>query len=196
SRYTRICSVHFMDGKKAHWCDVPSIFPWTKAQRQGKPPSENDSLKSEIDRLIARKFGIHKFQDNDEAICFYTGFPDFERFKICFDYFGKSVEHITSVTRQKLTPMNKFFMVMCRLRLEIDIWPSRELVNETMPECFKQKYLSTRVIIDATEIQMESPSAPDMQSVIFSNYKSRNTVKALVGIIPSGAVSFVSDLYT
>nr|XP_006819728.1 PREDICTED: THAP domain-containing protein 11-like [Saccoglossus kowalevskii] len=34
---TRICSVHFIDGKKAHWCDVPSIFPWTKAQRQRKP---------------------------------------------------------------------------------------------------------------------------------------------------------------
>ena len=78
---------------------------------------------------------------------------------------------------------------------EIDIWPSRERIKETMPECFKT-YQSTRVIIDATEIQMEKPSAPDMQSVTFSNYKSRNTVKVLIGITPSGAVSFVSDLFT
>ncbi|XP_070544930.1 uncharacterized protein [Ptychodera flava] len=79
---------------------------------------------------------------------------------------------------------------------EIDIWPSRELVDLMMPSCFKEKYPTTRVVIDATEIQMEKPSSPDLQSLTYSCYKSRNTVKGLVGITPSGAVSFVSDLHT
>ena len=41
----------------------------------------------------------------------------------------------------------------------INIWLSRELVNETMPEDFKAKYLSTRVIIDCTEVRCEMPSS-------------------------------------
>ena len=30
----------------------------------------------------------------------------------------------------------------------INIWPSRKLVNETMPRDFKEKHPTTRVIID------------------------------------------------
>ena len=30
----------------------------------------------------------------------------------------------------------------------INIWPSREVIDRTMPEAFKNKYGSTRVIID------------------------------------------------
>ena len=39
------------------------------------------------------------------------------------------------------------------------------------------------------------PSSLRSQSVTYSSYKHHNTAKALIGISPSGAVSFVSDLY-
>ena len=40
------------------------------------------------------------------------------------------------------------------LKLEqINIWPSRELLDETMPQDFKDKDPSTRVIIDCMELQ-------------------------------------------
>ena len=39
------------------------------------------------------------------------------------------------------------------------------------------------------------PSNPTAQQLTFSNYKNHNTLKALIGITPSRAVCFVSDLY-
>ena len=60
-----------------------------------------------------------------------------------------------------------------------------------MPESFKNHYPNTRVIIDATEFAVERPSSLLSQSSTFSTYKNRNTV----GIMPSRAISFVSDCY-
>lgn len=37
----------------------------------------------------------------------------------------------------------------------INIWPSREVVERTVPEAFKSKYKSTRIIIDCTEIRCQ-----------------------------------------
>ena len=65
-----------------------------------------------------------------------------------------------------------------------------------MPESFKKSYPTTRVIIDCTEIFIETPSSFRTQSVTYSNYKHHNTAKGLVGISPSGSISFVSDLYS
>lgn len=43
---------------------------------------------------------------------------------------------------------------------------------------------------------MENPSGLDNQSACYSQYKSHNTMKGLIGITPSGVISFVKDLYT
>ncbi|XP_003386507.1 PREDICTED: uncharacterized protein LOC100637207 [Amphimedon queenslandica] len=78
---------------------------------------------------------------------------------------------------------------------EIPLWPPRQVINNSMPAHFSEKYPSTRVIIDAGKIYVEKPSLPDVQQLTFSTYKNDNTYKVLVGISPSGAVTFVSDLY-
>ena len=58
----------------------------------------------------------------------------------------------------------------------INIWPSRELVNETMPEDFKAKYPTTRVIFDCTEVRCEMPSSLFLNSELFSSYKHHTTL--------------------
>lgn len=78
----------------------------------------------------------------------------------------------------------------------INIWPSRELVNETMPDDFKAKYPTTRVIIDCTEVRCEMPSSLLLNSELFSSYKNHTTLKALVGISPKGGFTFIGQLYT
>ena len=78
---------------------------------------------------------------------------------------------------------------------QIPIWPPKALVLSNMPRAFKVKYPSTRVIIDATEIYIEKPAVPELQQLTFSSYKNHNTYKGLIGISPSGAIIFISDLY-
>ena len=64
-----------------------------------------------------------------------------------------------------------------------------------MPNSFKQQYPSTGVIIDATAVFIQQPSLPELQQRTYYSYKNHNTYKGLVGISPSGAVTFVSKLY-
>ena len=78
---------------------------------------------------------------------------------------------------------------------DINIWPSRAQVNKYMPNNFKSMYPTTRCIIDATEIFIQTPSNPQAQQLTFSSYKNHNTLKALVAVTPSGAICFVSNLY-
>ncbi|XP_013383545.2 uncharacterized protein LOC106153937 [Lingula anatina] len=80
-----------------------------------------------------------------------------------------------------------------RLR-DVPIWPPRDVVHEFMPQCFKQEYPSTRIILDCTEIYIQTPSHFRVQSETNSSYKSHNTAKGLVGIAPNGFITLVTDL--
>ena len=82
-----------------------------------------------------------------------------------------------------------------RVLVEFNWWPSREKVQALMPPEFDE-FKRTRVVLDATEIFIEKPSDLQNQTVTWSNYKSHNTLKGLVGIAPFGGVTFVSPLYT
>ena len=187
---------------------------------------------------------ISEISNDDSAIHFYTGFPDYTTLLICFNFLGDSVKHLNYwyANRMKqdhvlsnkgapraLNPLNEFFMVLCRFRLglleqdlahrfgisqstvsrvcitwinllfvkfkEVPIWPTREQVDQFMPQCFKENYPSTRCIIDATEIFIQQPSSPAAQQMTFSSYKNHNTLKAIVAITPNGSVCFVSKLF-
>ncbi|KAH3879680.1 hypothetical protein DPMN_003586 [Dreissena polymorpha] len=74
-------------------------------------------------------------------------------------------------------------------------WPSIEVIKSNMPKLFKDKFPDTRIIVDCTEIYTEVPSSLQLKSLMYSDYKSHMTYKALVGISPNGVVTFVSDLW-
>lgn len=74
-------------------------------------------------------------------------------------------------------------------------WPSKEQIIASMPKQFKH-FPKTRVIIDWTEFFVQKPSLPSSQRVTWSQYKHTNTFKALIGISPSGAFTFLSNLFT
>ena len=97
----------------------------------------------------------------------------------------------STVSRIVLTWVNFLYATLAAQPL----WPSRERVQKYMPQSFKKLYPNTRVVIDCTEIAVQSPSSMVLNSETFSSYKGRNTMKCLVGVTPSGAVSFVSALH-
>ena len=63
-----------------------------------------------------------------------------------------------------------------------------------VPECF-QYFPETRIILDCTEVLVETPSSLENKSRVYSNYKSHSTFKALIGINNVGAATLVSKLY-
>ncbi|KXJ29340.1 uncharacterized protein LOC110249334 [Exaiptasia diaphana] len=79
---------------------------------------------------------------------------------------------------------------------KLKIWPHRDVIIEQMPSKFKEEYPSTMIIIDCTELKIECPSSLLKQSETYSNYKSTNTVKGLVGVDAKGGIMYVSHLYT
>ena len=64
-----------------------------------------------------------------------------------------------------------------------------------MPDSFKRLYPKTRVIIDCTEIFVETQSSLEVQALLWSEYKHHTTFKVLVCITPNGAISWISPAY-
>ena len=75
-------------------------------------------------------------------------------------------------------------------------WPSWEDVKASMAECFRANYPDTFIVLDATELCTEIRSCLALQSLLYSSYKSRTTLKDLIVISPNGSIYFVSELWS
>ena len=96
----------------------------------------------------------------------------------------------SQVSRIFITWVNLLFQILT----EIDIFMSKRKVKHTLPESFKGLYEDVIIILDCTEMECERPSDLELQAATYSSYKSRNTVKGLVGMAPNGIPTFISDL--
>jgi len=76
---------------------------------------------------------------------------------------------------------------------QLPIWSNKQTVTQCP---LKAHYPQTRVIIDCTEIFIQIPSSFRAQSQMYSQYKSHNMAKGLVGRSPSGVITFASHLYS
>ncbi|XP_051813815.1 uncharacterized protein LOC127536712 isoform X2 [Acanthochromis polyacanthus] len=78
----------------------------------------------------------------------------------------------------------------------LSIWPHRDIITSQMPDKYKADYPTSFGILDCTELRIQKPSSLQLQSQTFSDYKSTNTLKALIACDPRGAVTFISTLFT
>uniref|UniRef100_A0A8C6WYM0 Transposase n=1 Tax=Neogobius melanostomus TaxID=47308 RepID=A0A8C6WYM0_9GOBI len=98
--------------------------------------------------------------------------------------------HQTTVSRIITTWANFLYQLLGGKRL----WLPREKVQARLPAEFAS-YPDTQVVLDCTEIYYQTPSDLLSQSEVFSTYKSHSTLKAMIGMAPHGAVTFVSALF-
>ena len=75
------------------------------------------------------------------------------------------------------------------------VWPPKTVIRDTMPMKFRKKYPNCRVILECTEIYTETTQSVINKSLMYSQYKSHMTYKALLGTSPSGIITFASDLW-
>ena len=75
-------------------------------------------------------------------------------------------------------------------------WLPREAIKDHLPVPYKKAgHFNLRCIIDCTEVFIERPKSLDLQAQTWSDYKSHNTVKFLIGVSPNGYITFISDCY-
>ena len=72
------------------------------------------------------------------------------------------------------------------------VWPKREVLRASMPLSFRSKFRKCACIIDCFELFIERPSDLKARAQTYSTYKSHNTMKYLIGVIPQGIISFIS----
>ena len=101
-----------------------------------------------------------------------------------------------SVSDTRVTEIFHTWMkILATVTAPLRRWPSKEQIRKHMPPNLRRDYPKTTVIIDCSEFYIQKPANPTAQSQTYSTYKSHNTYKCLLGISPSGAFTYVSDLY-
>ncbi len=167
----------------------------------------------EKNKVLAKKvFGVRIIKGNDVATKVFTGLPSWAMFLHVFMFLSPFVtpskvvkldDEFFSVLVRRLnlfitdlssrlgvsngTVFNIFqkWLDAMFVRLQFLItWPSREVMQNNMPLVFQQLHPRCRIIIDCSEIFIETPSSFDARSKTYSNYKKHNTVKFLIGVTP------------
>ena len=68
-------------------------------------------------------------------------------------------EHLSKLFHISLLTVSHIFISWVNFMylkfVQINMWPSRTVIDNTMPEAFKAKYPATRVIIDCTEVRCQ-----------------------------------------
>ena len=98
------------------------------------------------------------------------------------------------IAKSTVTTIINLWIDVMAMRLKFLIkWVPKEIVQDNMPQIFKETYPLTRCIIDCSEIFIERPFAYEARGKTY--YKKHNTAKFLIAISPSGSISFVSTVW-
>ena len=180
---------------------------------------KNAKLVDKLEETERKVMDFDNMKNDDKTLNFLTGISNVHLFKWLLSLVKPNVELTTkSITHENhlllvllrhgyvskdlalrfninVTNISNIFRTYLKALSDIlrnfIVWPEREALRRNLPSSFK-KFKNCVCIIDCTEVFIERPFNLNARAQTFSNYKSRNTIKYLVGITPSGAVSFLS----
>ena len=90
---------------------------------------------------------------------------------------------------------HNWLTVMYHNLKQLIVWPDSETLRENLPVAFRKHFINAKCIIDCFEIFIERPLSFDARAATYSNYKKHNTVKVLIAIAPTGAITFISKAW-
>lgn len=169
-------------------------------------------------------FGVGIIENNDVKTKYYTGLPNFATFLHVVNCAASIVSNAntqtsaadcTLITMLKIRHnrgfedisysfgLSKSLVVkifhlwldgLYRLLGGLIVWPASDEVK--LPSAFQNSiFQRVRCIIDCTEVFIARPSGLKARAQTYSNYKHHNTVKFLIGVSPSGCVTFLSPVW-
>ncbi|XP_020295619.1 uncharacterized protein LOC109860747 [Pseudomyrmex gracilis] len=104
------------------------------------------------------------------------------------DYFGLLTSQASRIFQKTVKHLAHYLktLVFC---------PESEVIIKNLPIAFRAYYSHVRIIVDAFEVYIETPTNPIHQVLTWSQYKHNNTAKVLISCTPDRFVSFMSRGY-
>ena len=96
-------------------------------------PTKSDSVPITLPKDIPLvHFSIEIYKNDNAAITCYTSFPTYDHLMACFNFLGEAVQHLKYPSHssnamirlrqnQSLSPLNEFFLTLCRLKRGLTI---------------------------------------------------------------------------
>lgn len=89
---------------------------------------------------------------------------------------------------------NSIIPLLAKILKPLIYWPNKIEIVSNLPSCFNN-FQDTTVILDCTEIAVQSPKCLSCRIKLYSNYKGTFTIKFMIGISPGGLITFISEPY-
>ncbi|CAM4729741.1 unnamed protein product [Leuciscus chuanchicus] len=207
------------------YCSVPEAAALDMVLHENEELTRKiEDIRKQLDQTkITLRFGLQRFAGSDEDIPFYTRFATYNHLMAFWELIEPAMHRMICVTNSKVTKeagntralpaIDEFFLFMVHLAFGLkqkDLGHRFHVHQATVSHIittwanFLYFALGTvciwmpkeRVILDCTEICCQTPSSLQLQSEVFFKLLSLTcTFKALIGMAPHGAITFVSGLY-
>ncbi|XP_066583806.1 uncharacterized protein [Prorops nasuta] len=218
---SRVCSEHFVGGKKSENINdlayIPTIFP---AIYNKKVPNEQRAARLKARNERKQSLGPSSFQDNsfnfDNEECTYIEYeagnftrtesisiqtdPVFDMKDICkinYLYCGREQNEVSvQIEIYVSVPQRRKIIIPDKYLKQTKharCGPD-EPIKQNLPTSF-HNYPNCRCIIDCTEIPIDTPPTIEERVLTYSNYKGGFTNKFLIVITPDGFICKVSKAY-
>lgn len=90
--------------------------------------------------------------------------------------------------------IHELIPVLSKILRPLIYFPSKQEILSNLPTCFAE-FSNVRLVVDCTEIFVQSPKCLCCRIRFYSQYKSHITVKFMTGVSPGGLITFVSKPY-
>ena len=196
-----LCDSH---SKQIQTNKIPSVSKATDCKLSEEESVASQKLKTDTDSLFLagvtltafltlvktlKQFNVFSFTMplDDQILLVLIRLRHDQEFGMLARTFNVSTSYASKV-------FNSWIAIIAEKLGTLIVWLPRETLLATLPKSFSD-FPKTTCIIDCAETFIQRPLNLKDRAQTFSNYKSHNTAKYLVGASPHGQIMFISRSY-